>query len=278
MNRFINLVATLALGVIVTACSQGRQDPFGPNDQGGSNGDYLTKGGDGPNLVITDDNKLSACQKIDEKVFALFFNAASALSTGPQKTGEAVRIFGTYWGYATVSGSTSSNQDSTTFAYNLNLKLYDYSDSGSIYIGGNLQYASSGIFFHGKWVNTLILISDSIQFAGAYTGSIKFDGFRLPTDTLGQLISLFAPAIILKSVERQGFVTIKSGGNRFVLNPYPIITGPVLSAPALGGYEELPRNSYLSFSDNGNSPIAPHWRRISKRAIPRDTETLRLFL
>jgi len=235
MNRFINLVATLALGVIITACSQGRQDPLGPNEQGGSNESYLTKGGDGPNLVITEDNKLSACQKIDEKVFALFFNAASALSTGPQKTGESVRILGTYWGYAIVDGSATSNQDSASFSYNLKLKLYDYSDSGSIYFGGNLQYASSGIFLHDRWVNKFMLVTDSIQFAGAYTGSIKFNNFRLPADTLGQLISIFAPAIILKYVDRQGSVTINSGGNRFTLNPYPVIMGPVLSAPDLGG-------------------------------------------
>jgi hypothetical protein len=233
MNRFINLVATLALGVIVTACSQGRQDPLGSNEQGGSSVSYLTKGGDGPNLVITEDNKLSACQEIDEKVFALFLKAAISFSTGPQKTGEALRILGTYWGYAVVDGLTTSNQDSASFAYDLTLKLYDYSDSGSIYIGGNLQYASSGLFLHDKWANKILLVSDSIQFAGDYTGSIKFNKFRLPTDSEGQLISIFAPNIVLKTVARQGSVIINSGGNRFVLNPYPVIKELVLSAPAL---------------------------------------------
>ncbi len=215
MNRIKSLSLLLVLGVIFFACGEGRQDPTGID---GGSGLTLTKGTDGPNLVVTLSNADSASQAINEAVFAALPKAAYAVARDPSIK-EPVRMIGDYSGYAVVDGPGIIVETSTN--YDFKLTFYDYSDGGSIYIGGSLQYLSS-IVNQGD-TQKIVYVNGEIKFAGPYTGFIKYNNLLLPIDGSDNLISIFAPDPVLEYVLRGGSVTFNSGGNEFTLNPYPVI-------------------------------------------------------
>jgi len=132
---------------------------------------------------------------------------------------EPVRMTGDYSGYAVVDGSVT--MVGTSMQYDLKLTYYDYSDGGSIYIGGSLQYLSSSVD-QGEQ-KKIVDVKGEIKFAGPYTGFIKYNNLLLPIDGSENLISIFAPDPVLEYVLRGGSVTFNSGGNEFPFNPYPII-------------------------------------------------------
>ena len=218
MNRIKSLAFMLVLGVIFFACGEGRQDPTGIDGGSGLTEGLLTKGTDGPNLVVTLSNADSASQTINEAIFAALPKAAYAVISDPSIT-EPVRMMGDYSGYAVVDGSATMVE--TSMKYDFKLTFYDYSDDGSIYIGGSLQYLSS--FVNQGDTQKIVYVNGEIKFAGPYTGFIKYNNFLLPIDGSENLISIFAPDPVLEYVLRGGSVTFNSGGNEFTLNPYPII-------------------------------------------------------
>ncbi len=215
MNRIKSLSLLLVFGVIFFACGEGRQDPTGID---GGSGLTLTKGTGGPNLVVTLSNADSASQTINEAIFAALPKAAYAVALDPSIT-EPVRMMGDYSGYAVVDGPGTMVETSTN--YDFKLTFYDYSDDGSIYFGGSLQYLSS-IVDQGEQ-KKIVYVNGEIKFAGLYTGFIKYNNFLLPIDGSENLISIFAPDSVLEDVLRGGTVTFNSGGNEFIFNPYPII-------------------------------------------------------
>ena len=215
MNRIKSLAFMLVLGVIFFACGEGRQDPTGID---GGSGLTLTKGTDGPNLVVTLSNADSASQTINVAIFAALPKAAYAVISDPSIT-EPVRMMGDYSGYAVVDGSATMVE--TSMKYDFKLTFYDYSDDGSIYIGGSLQYVSSSV--NQGEQKKIVYVNGEIKFAGPYTGFIKYNNFLLPIDGSENLISIFAPDQVLEDVLRGGTVTFNSGGNEFKLNPYPDI-------------------------------------------------------
>ena len=218
MNRIKSLTFILALGAIFLACSQGNQDPLGIDQENELPEGRLTLGGDGPNLVVTLSNADSASQVINEAIFAALPKAADAVISDPSIT-EPVRMMGDYSGYAVVDGSATMVEKS--MKYDFKLTFYDYSDGGSIYIGGSLQYLSS--FVDQGETKKIVYVNGEIKFAGPYTGFIKYNNFLLPIDGSENPISIFAPDSVLEYVLRGGSVTFNSGGNEFTLNPYPII-------------------------------------------------------
>ncbi len=218
MNRIKSLAFMLVLGVIFFACGEGRQDPTGPDPESGLTEGRLTKGTDGPNLVVTLSNAASASQVINEAVFAALPKAAYAAARDPSIT-EPVRMTGDYSGYAVVDGSGTMVE--TSMKYDFKLTFYDYSDDGSIYIGGSLQYLSS-IVNQGEQ-KKIVYVNGEIKFAGPYTGFINYNNLLLPIDGSENLISIFAPDPVLEDILRGGSVTFNSGGNEFTLNPYPVI-------------------------------------------------------
>ena len=218
MNRIKSLSLLLVLGVIFFACGEGRQDPTGIDGGSGLTEGLLTKGTDGPNLVVTSTNLDSAIQTVNEAVFAALPKAAYAVSFDPSIT-EPVRMTGDYSGYAVVDGSVT--MVGTSMKYDFKLTFYDYSDDGSIYIGGSLQYLSSSV--NQGVLKKIVDVKGEIKFAGSYTGFIKYNNFLLQIDGGENLISIFAPDPVLEYVLHGGSVTVKSGDNTFALiDPYPI--------------------------------------------------------
>ena len=217
MNRIKSLSLLLVLWVIFFACGEGRQDPTGIDEGSGLTEGLLTKGTDGPNLVVTSTNLDSAIQTVNEAVFAALPKAAYTVARDPSIT-EPVRMMGDYSGYAVVDGSAT--MVGTSMKYDLKLTYYDYSDDGLIYLGGSLQYLSSMV--DQGVLKKIVDVKGEIKFAGPYTGFIKYNNFLLPIDGGENLISIFAPDSVLEDVLRGGSVTFNSGGNEFTLNPYPI--------------------------------------------------------
>ena len=218
MNRIKSLSLLLVLGVIFFACSEGRQDPTGIDEGSGLTEGLLTKGTDGPNLVVTLSNADSASQVINEAVFAALPKAAYAVISDPSIT-EPVRMMGDYSGYAVVDGSATFAD--TSIENNLRLTLYDYSDDGLIYLGGSLQFQG---FIYLNWgVTRSVRVNGKIKFAGPYNGFIEYNNFLLPTDEGGNLVSIFASIRELSKINRGGSVTVISGENEFrLINPYPV--------------------------------------------------------
>ena len=104
----------------------------------------------------------------------------------------------------------------------MNLKFYDYSEAGSIYIGGALRYAGSMFKIAGGWVAGDLQVTGQIEVAGPYTGHFQFNNLLLYSDDRGNLISIFAPMKILLGIVRVGSVKVTSGDYTYFRNPYPI--------------------------------------------------------
>ena len=219
MNRIKSLAFVLVVGVTLTACSKDRHDPLGPGDGDGLTEGRLTRGADRPNLLVTSSNSDSACQAVDEEVFSAYVQAGSSLSAGSELA-EALRLTGGYSGYITVEGSSILTE--TAVRYNLKLTFYDYSDAGSIFIGGSLRYYGYLNLISNHWVRQNVSVQGELKFAGSYSGFVTFIAFLIPTDDQGDLLSVFAPDSVLANFIPGGSVKIESGGNTYTFNPYPV--------------------------------------------------------
>jgi len=214
------LIYVLALGAALSACSEGREDPLGVGDEILTEG-KLTTAGDGPNLAVSSDNVLNACQAVNKNIFDIFLKASLAVAAASQAAGESVRITGDYTGYAVVVGPT--DLAGIPGAQGLKVTFYDYSDSGDVFIGGGLEYAGRLTAGSGKAGAKDLLVTGTIKVAGSYSGYFQFNGFLFPSDARGDLISIFAPNDVLLDISRRGSIRINSGDYTYFENPYPII-------------------------------------------------------
>ena len=222
MNRIKFSSLLLVLGTIFFACGEGGQDPL-RIDQGNELPEgRLTVSGDGLNTVVAASNADSASQTINEAALFAFQKAAYAFDIRPSLS-EPVRMDGSYHGHAVIDGS--AEKVATITNYNLKATFYDYSDDGSIYIGGSLQYQGS---INKQGITLDIRVNDEIKFAGTYSGSIEYNSFRIPTDNMGNIISIFAPCEVIAKIDLMGNVTFRSGVNTFTKNPYPIVVNVIL--------------------------------------------------
>jgi len=217
MGWIKSLSLMLVLCLISFACSKGNQDPLGIDQENELPEGRLTTalGSYGPNVVVSWSNADSASQTINEMVFTVFQKAADAFSGRPSMS-EPVRMNGDYNGYAVVDGT--SELVGKTVNFELKAIFYDYSDDGSIFIGGSLRYQGP-IDVHRVTHDTRV--NDEIKFAGPYGGFVRYNNLLLHTDEQGNLVSIFSPASVTNDLPRSGTVTYNSGENNFTLNPYP---------------------------------------------------------
>ncbi len=213
MNRIISLTFVFVLAMIIASCGKGRQDPLGVDEGSGLDEGQLTRGGDGPNLVVSLSNQAGAGQDINEEVASAFIKAYAAIS-GAGRLPETARVTGDYSGYFIVNDSSTLNEAEKSLGYDFKVTFYDYSDAGYLFLGGALLYSN--------WQSD-ILVAGNVKFAGAYGGYLEYDNFLIPTDNNGNMISIFAPCETFLTVTRGGSFTFKSGDNILILNPYPVV-------------------------------------------------------
>jgi hypothetical protein len=218
----------LVFAAILVACSEGGQDPVRAEGVIESMDGRLSKGASGPNITVSLDNLGHVAQDLNEVVFSTFIKQMSALESSPTDT---VRINGNYSGYAIIDNSPTLNQTEKSLGYNVKLTFFDYSEGGQIFMGGAFLLAGS---FPGN-----IFVAGNIQFAGTYGGSAAYNNFMIPTDEMGNIISIFSPCAVIASIEHSGSVTFRSGGNTIVRNPYPVVVKKTVIINPSSGKEEI---------------------------------------
>ena len=212
------LAIMLVSGVVLTACSGSRNDPLGPGDSEPVPG-RLSKGANGPNRVVTLANSDSVFQELNEELFTAYLKGLSTLSAHPELD-ETIRVNGWHSGYAEVDGSLAPSD--TAIAFEFGLTFYDYSDSASIFIGGNMQFHGRASLVNQELRPRSLFAEGEFQFAGLYNGSVEYHFFLIITEeNSGTLMSIFTPDSILSYYHNQGYLTFESGGSSFFLQPYP---------------------------------------------------------
>jgi hypothetical protein len=216
----------LAFGLILCACSEGRNDPLGIVDSDLAGG-RLIKGGNGANTVVTPANSDSAFQEINVELFSAFNKAANTLS-GSQPDGP-VRIMGDHTGYAVIEGSVDFIVTNFTkeerIVCDFEATFYDYSDTGKTFIGGVIDFGGYSILKNNR-VIPLPILENEIKFAGSFSGSVKYSFFRILADLNdGHLLNIFEEGGALRNLDRlghrQGYFDFTSGGETFRVQPYP---------------------------------------------------------
>ncbi|HUU28942.1 MAG TPA: hypothetical protein VM123_14115 [archaeon] len=182
----------LVLGIAFAGCGDNNNEPLGVDS-----GSTLTKGADGPNVVVTEQNGGTVRELMTGVVLKAFDKALAALASGTQLAATA-RITGDRSGYAQVDGSSTTGE--TAVNYDFTLKFYDYSDNGSLFIGSSLSYKGDVSVIAGK-VYTKTTLNGEVKFAGPYSGSIKYSEF------------------ISQNGESTSSVVFTSGGKTFTYNP-----------------------------------------------------------
>ncbi|MFH1070957.1 MAG: hypothetical protein V1794_15165 [Candidatus Glassbacteria bacterium] len=205
-----------------TGCSNDRGDPLAAGDKSGSFGGSLVSGADGPNLAVTEQNRLGLCQEVFSQLYSVYLKAVPAVLTAPDIAG-GVRVLGNYKGYTVVRDLTDvpdTLRNNRTLYFVLAVTFFDYSESGGLFLGGSAGYSTSTEKIGAEWEQRDILLSDGLAFAGNFSGSIEFENFLLPVDPAGGLIGVGASAGELSSHLLTGEVIITSGGQTFRFNPY----------------------------------------------------------
>jgi hypothetical protein len=218
------MTALIAFGLIFAACGGDGNEPVGPGDSDLAGG-KLTKGGNGANTVVTLAKSDSAFQEINEELFSVFNKASNELIKVVSVA--QLRILGDHTGYAIIDGSAdftvSSFTNENMMEFNFDATFYDYSDTGKTYIGGIMNYTGHSLITATNDVIPRWLIAEGeIKFAGPFGGSVEYHYFRIITEVDdGSLLSIFLPDSILMLYAPQGYLTVESGGESFVLEPYP---------------------------------------------------------
>jgi len=221
-TRLLIFALFLAAAALWAGCSSGRGDPLAAGDRAGDYGGLLISGADGPNLAVTDQNRLDLCQEVFSQLYSVYLKAVPAVITSPV-VANGVRVLGNYKGYAVVRDLTDipdSLENNQTLYFDLTVTFFDYSESGLLYIGGGVGCSTSMKKSGNQWLQEDLLLSDGLAFAGNFSGSIEFEDFLLPVDPAGGLISFDADEGVLGSHRLTGNVVIKSGDQTFRFNPY----------------------------------------------------------
>ena len=228
MNITKSAVALLiAFGLLLNACGESRNDPLGPGDSDQAGG-KLTKGGSGLNTIVTQANSDSAVQNLNEELISAFSRSASALASS--ETDGPIRVTGNFSGYILLEKDTvyfmvTNVTKEERIVCDFKATFYDYSDYGSTFIGGVIDFGGYCLLANNN-VIPLPILENEIQFAGSFSGSATYYFFRILTDLYdGHLLNLFEEGGTLRDMDRlgyrQGYLDFTSGGETIRVQPYP---------------------------------------------------------
>ena len=209
----------LLAGCLALSCGSGnKEDPLAA--ELGSTEGRLTMGGNGSNQAVTQANGLNVAQTMNVALFAVYTKTVQAMTKDPQVTAN-LRITGNYSGYAIADGGgTIDTTGGTTQTFSFKLTLFDYSDDGSLFYGGVLECTGLIVWSGTRGAAKNVFIQDTIVFAGNYKATADYDHFMLPTDSNGNLVSLFDTAGLSQIPNRDGEITFTSNGNLVKVYPY----------------------------------------------------------
>ena len=213
------LACALLAGCLALACGgSGKEDPLAT--ELGSTEGRLTLGGNGPNQAVTDLNGLNVAQTMNVAFFAVYTRTVQAMTKDPQVASN-LRITGNYSGYAIADGGgVTDTTGGTTQSFSFKLTLFDYSDDGALFFGGALECTGLIVWTGSRGAAKNVFIKDTIVMAGNYKAIADYDHYILPTDSNGNLVSLFDTPGLNQIPNRDGEITFTSNGKTVKVYPY----------------------------------------------------------
>jgi hypothetical protein len=222
MKIILVMLTFVYLATLVISCGGDREDPFSASQLATEYGGQLTLGGGRVNTPVSEENKLVVCQILNSEVFGLCLRALGGIGDTPQAmdTMLVTRISGAYSGYAQVQGNRKLRQDQKTFDFNFHVSLYDFSDSGSVFMGGELGASGFLTIEDGMFTNARLYLSDGLAFTGNYTGALEYNSMKMPVNTCNELSSVLAQAELTNFTLEGGSQTLIYGDTHIRFNPY----------------------------------------------------------
>jgi hypothetical protein len=214
-------VRSILLCLMLLACfSCGGEggDPLSTDRNATSYGGSLTLGSDRANLPVSEDSALAICQILNPEIYGLCKRALFGVIKTPQVIDSlrAIRISGTYSGYALIEGQSELRADTTTVDFTFQITLYDFSDSGAVFMGGEISASGYDKITGNKISPPVRLVLDGgMAFAGKYAGAVEYNSLRLPIATSGKIISVEESDPL-----HEGSQTLINGALKIRFNPY----------------------------------------------------------
>ena len=222
--RFVSLL----LIVLAASCGGDRGDPLSSDQNSTEYGGSLTLGSGRANTPVSEETKLPICQILNSEIYGLFLRSLDGIANTPQTVDSLAitRISGSYSGYVKVQGRKDIRADNKTADFNFKITFFDFSDSGSVFMGGELE-VSGYIVAQGSSISSIrIVLSDGLAFSGNYTGAVEYNSMRLPIDSSGLITSVYASKAELHYYAVEGSQTLKHSDTSFRFNPYYRLPGP----------------------------------------------------
>lgn len=213
------LLVLLALSLSVS-CGGG-DNPLSSDNDAAEFGGTLTMGGNGVNAAVSEMNKQALSQSVLDQIYAGYARAFRAIVTGDAAEGEPFRAVGGYYGNADTEGFDELNQNgSGGYDYSFELTFHDYSNSGSVFLGGKLKFGGSMRRVGENWIPGDVFVDKSLAFAGNFRGSALFEDLLVPMDSSGRFISVTASAQELVGHPYNGQMVLRSGEVSLRFNPF----------------------------------------------------------
>ncbi len=224
-------VRSILLCLIILACFScgGRSDPTSTSQDATVYGGKLTLGTGLANTTPSDANKLKVCDVVNSEVYGLFVRTLREITATTQVMDSlpVMRIIGSYSGYAMVQGSKTLRPGTRTLDYDFQFTLYDYSDTGLLFMGGSPSAEGYVISDEdGEIYRVRLILNGALAFAGKYKGAMEYEYFRLPINTCNELTSAEARERELREFDWTGNQTLLYGDTRFHFNPYIKMLNP----------------------------------------------------
>lgn len=216
------------IGLTVISCGGDRGDPLSSDQNATKYGGSLTLGSGRANTPVSEETKLPICQILNSEIYGLCLRCLNGISNTPQTVDSLsiTRLSGGYSGYVTVLGRKDLRADNKTADFNFKITFFDFSDSGSVFMGGELG-ASGYIAAQGESISSIrIVLSDGLAFTGNYTGAVEYNSMRLPINSIGLITSVYASKAELRYYAVEGSQTLIYGDTSFRFNPYYRLPGP----------------------------------------------------
>ncbi len=225
MKRTILSAAAFILTLFLVGCGSGRSDPTSGNENLTSYGGLLTLGSGRANTPVSTANQWPVAQILNSELYGLCKRALAGIASSPQTVEDTLiitRISGRYSGYAEILGNRKLRTSNPEYVdYSFSMTLYDFSDSGFVFMGG-VPMASGYIQNQGGILTKYyVYMKGGLAFAGNYAGAVEYNTMRLAIDSNNLITSVYASIPELRYYKSEGSQTFKYGGVQVArFNPY----------------------------------------------------------